>query len=66
MSEEVMGHWHKLKERCQKCRRVAQNLLVVSTGPTTGRFCSRFCYEAARKEMEEHERAQNSETVRSG
>lgn len=48
---KVMGKWHQMKRRCDRCNRPAERLLVVSDGPTTGKFCSRFCYQAARKEM---------------
>jgi hypothetical protein len=50
---EVMGHWHKTKQRCHKCGRSRDMVYVITDPPITGVFCSRFCYEAARGEYEQ-------------
>lgn len=49
--EEIHGHWHKISGRCEKCGRPAKQLMVVNSGPTTGKFCGPFCFNAAREEM---------------
>ena len=55
MSEEnliLRGFWHKVRMRCDRCNRFRDRILVVKDGPTTGNFCSPFCYQAAREEMD--------------
>ena len=50
---EVYGKWHQIKTRCQKCGRPRDRVYVVQSGPTTGVFCGLFCYQSARKEMDD-------------
>lgn len=61
MSDVVTGNWHLMKSRCDKCGRLVDRLLFVSSGPTTGNFCSRFCYQAARDHMEQIKKEQLKE-----
>ena len=51
MNEEIVGYWHKMPCRCDYCHRAVQQIYLVKDGPTTGKFCSRQHYEAAKKEM---------------
>ena len=52
MGDYIQGKWHKAHTRCEKCGRMVNQIMRVDNGPTTGKFCGSFCYNAARKEME--------------
>jgi len=53
MQQQIFGKWFKVSGRCEHCGRPVKQQLVVQEGPTTGKFCGNFCYDAAKKEMEE-------------
>lgn len=48
----VLGYWMKTKTRCDYCHKAREMVYVVPEGPTTGKFCSKFCYQSARERME--------------
>lgn len=48
----IKGHLIKQQRRCDKCNRLRPYIYIVNEGPTTGAFCSPFCYQAAKEHME--------------
>lgn len=52
---QVHGFLHKVKAQCDYCHRIVPQILKVTTGPCTGKFCSRNHYQLAREAMEKKE-----------
>lgn len=58
---EVIGYWIKLKTRCDRCHRAVNNIYSVMSGPCTGKFCGRYCYEVAKEEITDDQRQTDSQ-----
>jgi len=48
----MIGYYHKMKGRCERCRRFIDNLYYVRE-PIQGRFCSAMCAQDAIRQMDQ-------------
>ena len=59
----MVGYWHKIKGRCQRCNRFVNNIYVVKD-PIQGQFCSGFCARDAYRQMNEGLTDQELKTIK--
>lgn len=52
ISMSMLGYYHKMKGRCERCGRMVNSLYYVRE-PIQGRFCTAMCAKDASRQMEE-------------